>query len=54
VLAEVTAEVQRAVAEEFDKVHCVERARSVGSLDDIISPARLRPELIDAVRPAGG
>jgi acetyl-CoA carboxylase carboxyltransferase component len=37
------------VAAEFDAIHSVERAQAVGSVHRIISPARLRPELIDAV-----
>jgi acetyl-CoA carboxylase carboxyltransferase component/pyruvate/2-oxoglutarate dehydrogenase complex dihydrolipoamide acyltransferase (E2) component len=37
------------VAEEFDHVHSVERAREVGSIHHIIAPERLRPYLIEAV-----
>jgi acetyl/propionyl-CoA carboxylase alpha subunit/acetyl-CoA carboxylase carboxyltransferase component len=37
------------VAEEFDRVHSVERALRVGSLHHIIPAARLRPFLIEAV-----
>jgi acetyl-CoA carboxylase carboxyltransferase component len=37
------------MASEFDRVHCVQRALDVGALHCIISPARLRPYLIDAV-----
>jgi hypothetical protein len=37
------------VADEFDGVHTVERAREVGSLQRIIEPSELRPYLIDAV-----
>jgi acetyl/propionyl-CoA carboxylase alpha subunit/acetyl-CoA carboxylase carboxyltransferase component len=51
------AEVSRAVrseklgevADEFDRIHSVERALRVGSLDRILPPAALRPYLIDAV-----
>jgi len=43
---EAYARKQGEVAAEFDAVHTVGRARDVGSLDDIISPARLRPYLI--------
>jgi acetyl-CoA carboxylase carboxyltransferase component len=50
-LSEVTAETRRAIAEEFDRVHCVDRARAVGSLDAIIPPSRLRPALAAIVRP---
>ncbi|MCK6547438.1 carbamoyl-phosphate synthase subunit L [Myxococcota bacterium] len=46
---EVRSEKLGQVADEFDAIHSVERARRVGSLDDIISPARLRPYLIEAV-----
>ncbi|MCB9526333.1 MAG: biotin/lipoyl-binding protein [Myxococcales bacterium] len=38
------------VAAEFDAVHSVERARQVGSIDDIVAPARLRPYVIDVLR----
>jgi hypothetical protein len=37
------------VADEFDSIHSVHRALKVGSLDRIISPAELRPYLIDAI-----
>ena len=37
------------VAEEFDRVHSVERAKRVGSVHEIIPPERLRPYLIEAV-----
>lgn len=37
------------VADEFDKIHSVERALRVGSLDRILPAADLRPYLIDAV-----
>jgi acetyl-CoA carboxylase carboxyltransferase component len=51
------AEVSRAVrseklgevADEFDRIHSVERALRVGSLDRILPPARLRPYLIEAL-----
>jgi acetyl-CoA carboxylase carboxyltransferase component len=38
------------VADEFDNVHSIERARDVGSVDTIVPAARLRPYLIDAVQ----
>jgi acetyl-CoA carboxylase carboxyltransferase component len=38
-----------AVAEEFDRVHSVQRAREVGSLDRILPAAGLRPYLIEAI-----
>jgi acetyl-CoA carboxylase carboxyltransferase component len=37
------------VAGEFDRVHTVERALRVGSIDAIIPAARLRPDLIEAL-----
>jgi acetyl-CoA carboxylase carboxyltransferase component len=45
----VRSEKLREVADEFDRVHSVERALRVGSLDRIIPPTRLRPYLIDAL-----
>jgi acetyl/propionyl-CoA carboxylase alpha subunit/acetyl-CoA carboxylase carboxyltransferase component len=47
--AEVRAEKLGEKAAEFDAVHTVERARQVGSVDRIIAPERLRPELIASV-----
>jgi acetyl-CoA carboxylase carboxyltransferase component len=38
------------MADEFDRVHSIERARGVGSVDAIVPAARLRPYLIDAVQ----
>jgi hypothetical protein len=37
------------VAEEYDAVHSVERARRVGSVHEIIPAARLRPHLVEAI-----
>ncbi|HYM75361.1 MAG TPA: carboxyl transferase domain-containing protein [Candidatus Dormibacteraeota bacterium] len=37
------------MAGEFDRIHSVHRALSVGALDHIIPPANLRPYLVDAV-----
>jgi acetyl/propionyl-CoA carboxylase alpha subunit/acetyl-CoA carboxylase carboxyltransferase component len=52
-LAEVRALVRSEklgeVAEEFDRIHSVERARDVGSLDVILPPDRLRPYLVEAI-----
>ena len=42
-------EKQGQVAQEFDAIHSIQRARQVGSLDHILPPTRLRPYLIDAV-----
>jgi acetyl/propionyl-CoA carboxylase alpha subunit/acetyl-CoA carboxylase carboxyltransferase component len=41
----VYAEKQSALAGAFDSIHSVERAREVGSIDDIITLAELRPHL---------
>jgi acetyl-CoA carboxylase carboxyltransferase component len=38
------------VAEEFDAVHSIHRAKQVGSVDRIVPAAGLRPYLIDAVQ----
>jgi acetyl/propionyl-CoA carboxylase alpha subunit/acetyl-CoA carboxylase carboxyltransferase component len=46
-LAEVTLEKQAELAEEFDAIHSVERAREVGSLEEIVDPARMRAYLIE-------
>ena len=52
-LAEITAAVRSAklseVAEEFDRVHTVQRALAVGSVDRIIPAEALRPYIVDAV-----
>jgi acetyl/propionyl-CoA carboxylase alpha subunit/acetyl-CoA carboxylase carboxyltransferase component len=52
-LAEVRSQVRSEkvgeVADEFDRVHTVERALKVGSLDRIIAPQEIRPYLIGAV-----
>jgi acetyl/propionyl-CoA carboxylase alpha subunit/acetyl-CoA carboxylase carboxyltransferase component len=37
------------VAEAFDRVHSVDRALEVGSLDLVLPPARLRPFLVEAL-----
>ena len=37
------------MAGEFDRIHSVHRALSVGALDQIIPPASLRPYLVQAV-----
>ncbi len=46
-IAEIRADIQSGVATEFDSIHDIERAKSVGSLDDIIPPHRLRKYLVD-------
>jgi acetyl/propionyl-CoA carboxylase alpha subunit/acetyl-CoA carboxylase carboxyltransferase component len=47
--ATVRAEKLGEVAAEFDSVHSIQRAVEVGSVDAIIAPERLRPEIIAAV-----
>jgi len=37
------------VAEEFDRIHSVDRARKVGALNEVIPPNSLRPYLIQAI-----
>ena len=49
VFRNVYAEKQGEVASNFDAVHCVERARDVGSLQHIVPPSTLRAYLIEAV-----
>ncbi len=46
---EVHSEKLGEVADYFDSVHSVERARSVGSLDEIVTPNDLRPYLVEAL-----
>jgi acetyl-CoA carboxylase carboxyltransferase component/biotin carboxyl carrier protein len=48
-LATVRSEKLGEVAEEFDRVHSMQRALEVGSIHRILPPAELRPYLIDAV-----
>ncbi|HZD69324.1 MAG TPA: carboxyl transferase domain-containing protein [Actinomycetes bacterium] len=52
-LQELTGEVRSEklgeVADEFDRIHSVQRAQQVGSVDRIIPVERMRPYLIDAV-----
>jgi acetyl-CoA carboxylase carboxyltransferase component len=45
-VAEVVLEKQAEVAAEFDAIHTVERAREVGSLEDLLGAEELRPYLI--------
>jgi acetyl/propionyl-CoA carboxylase alpha subunit/acetyl-CoA carboxylase carboxyltransferase component len=47
--ASVRAEKLGEVAAEFDAVHSIERAVEVGSVDAIIRPEHLRPEIIAAI-----
>jgi acetyl/propionyl-CoA carboxylase alpha subunit/acetyl-CoA carboxylase carboxyltransferase component len=43
---DVTIEKRAEIAAEFDSIHTVERAKRVGSLEDIIAAADIRPYLI--------
>jgi len=45
---------QRRIADEFDAVHSVERARRVGSLDAVVPAGRMRPHLIGRLHRALG
>ena len=47
--SEVRSEKLGEVAAEFDRIHSIERALQVGSVDRIVAPGELRPYLIDAV-----
>jgi acetyl/propionyl-CoA carboxylase alpha subunit/acetyl-CoA carboxylase carboxyltransferase component len=49
VRTEVRAEKLGEVAAEFDSVHSIQRAQRVGSVDAIIRPEELRPQIIAAV-----
>jgi acetyl-CoA carboxylase carboxyltransferase component len=46
IFAEVLLEKQAELAREFDAIHTVERAREVGSLEDIVPPREMRAWLI--------
>jgi acetyl/propionyl-CoA carboxylase alpha subunit/acetyl-CoA carboxylase carboxyltransferase component len=47
--AQVRAEKLAEVAAEFDRIHSIQRAVEVGSVDAIISVAQLRPRIIAAI-----
>ncbi|WP_263247533.1 ATP-binding protein [Saccharopolyspora rosea] len=49
VRASVRAEKLGEVAAEFDRIHSIQRAVDVGSVDAIISTAELRPRVIEAI-----
>lgn len=49
VVQSVQSEKQSELAARFDKIHSVERAREVGSIDSIISVNELRPFIIGSV-----
>jgi acetyl-CoA carboxylase carboxyltransferase component len=48
----VRAEKLGEVASEFDRVHSIQRAVAVGSVDAVIQPEELRPQLIAALEAA--
>jgi hypothetical protein len=45
----VRAEKLKQVADEFDSIHDIQRARRVGSVDHVIAAAELRPFIIEAL-----
>jgi acetyl-CoA carboxylase carboxyltransferase component len=47
--AAVRAEKLGEVAAEFDRIHSIQRAVEVGSVDAIIRPAEMRPRIIEAI-----
>ena len=49
VTAQVRSEKLGEVADAFDAIHTIERARRVGSVDEIVAPERLRPWVIEAL-----
>jgi hypothetical protein len=49
VTASVRSEKLGEVADEFDAIHTIERARRVGSVDAIIAPEDLRPWVVAAL-----
>jgi acetyl/propionyl-CoA carboxylase alpha subunit/acetyl-CoA carboxylase carboxyltransferase component len=49
VQASVRAEKLGEMAAEFDRIHSIQRAVDVGSVDEIISVAQLRPRIIEAI-----
>ncbi len=46
----VYAEKQTALGQQFDSIHDVERAKRVGSIDDVITISQLRPRIIETIR----
>ncbi|MEN9578401.1 MAG: hypothetical protein RJA70_1410 [Pseudomonadota bacterium] len=51
-LEDVRLEKQAELAAEFDTIHSVERAKQVGSLEDIVSATAIRPFLIRTLKAA--
>ncbi len=54
VFAEVLLEKQAELAEAFDQVHTVGRAKEVGSLEAIVAPAHMRAYLIERLEEEAG
>jgi len=52
-LGEVTLEKQTELADEFDAIHTVERARRVGSLEEIVEPEEMRSWLVRVLEEEG-
>ena len=51
---DITLEKRAEVAAEFDSIHSVERAKSVGSLEEIIPALRVRPFIVELLDSASG
>ena len=49
-VCDVQQEALAAIAREYDAVHSVERAKRVGSIEEIIPAKTIRPYLIDTLR----
>ena len=49
-LGEVILQEQAVLAAEFDDVHSVDRAREVGSIEEIVDPDEMRAFLIRSLR----
>jgi acetyl-CoA carboxylase carboxyltransferase component len=49
-LGEAILQEQAVLAAEFDSVHSVDRARDVGSIEEIVAPAQMRAFLIRSLR----
>ncbi|MEE2959546.1 MAG: carboxyl transferase domain-containing protein [Myxococcota bacterium] len=45
----ILKETELEVATEFDRIHSIERAKEVGSIDEIVAPSKLRKVLVGAI-----
>ncbi|MFO7848728.1 MAG: carboxyl transferase domain-containing protein [Spirochaetia bacterium] len=54
IFAGVKNEKQNELSLSFDRIHSVERAATVGSIDDIITPKQLRPYIVSVVEEGMG